>query len=121
MTRRHFLEDVQQFEKAILGRSSRGRSEATAKVAEDDSEEDKGSDSEDKDEDEGEAPKKRPVSPIMSSFVVSRPLWFTKHVQTNARKSIMAFLQDQSDEEWIKLYFVIHSLMNGLVPIIYLP
>ena len=62
---------MQEFEKAVLGRSSRSRSQNTAKVAEDDSENDKGTDSEE-DEDENEAPKKRPVSPIMSSFVVSR-------------------------------------------------
>ena len=63
----HFPEDVQHFEKAVLGRSSRSRSENTAKVAEDDSwntEKDKGTNSdEDKDdEDEDEAPKKRAVS-----------------------------------------------------------
>ena len=65
---------MQQFEKAVLGRSSRSRSEVTTKVAEDDFEKDKGTDSEEDkdDQDEGEAPKKRPVSPIMSSFVVSR-------------------------------------------------
>ena len=57
-----FPEDVQQFEKAVLDRSSRSRSQNTAKLAaEDDSEKDKGSDSEDEDEDE--PPKKRPVSP----------------------------------------------------------
>ena len=63
----HFSEDVQQFEKSVLGRSSRGRSEKTTKVAEDDSENDKGTDSEgDKDdEDDNEAPKKRPVSPYV--------------------------------------------------------
>ena len=61
------LEDVQEFEKSVLGRSSRSRS---AKVADDDSEKDKGTDSEeDKDEDEDEAPRKRPVSPTMSSIV----------------------------------------------------
>ena len=89
---------MQQFEKAVLGRSSRSRSQTTPKVGvvEDDSEEDKGTGSEDEDGDR--APKRRPVSP-RSSFVVSRPLRFTKHVQTTARKSIMAFLQDQSDEE----------------------
>lgn len=66
-----FLEDVQQFEKAVLDRSSRSRSQTTAKVAavkDDDSEKDEGTDSE-----EDEAPKKRPVS-LMSSFVMSRPL-----------------------------------------------
>ena len=49
-----------------MGRSSRSRSENTAKVAGEDSEKDKGSDSEedkdDEDEDEDEVPKKRPVS-----------------------------------------------------------
>ena len=56
---------MQQFEKAVLGRSSRSRSEVTTKVAEDDSEKDEGTDSEEDndDQDEGEAPKKRPVSP----------------------------------------------------------
>jgi len=74
------LEDVQQFEKAVLDRSSRSRSQTTAKMAaEDGSEKDKGTDSEE-DEDENYAPKKQP---------------------TNARKSIMAFLQDQSDEDII--------------------
>jgi len=72
------LEDVQQFEKAVLDRSSRSRSQTTAKMAvEDGSEKDKGTDSEE-DEDENYTPKKQP---------------------TNARKSIMVFLQDQSDEE----------------------
>ena len=62
------LEDVQEFEKSVLGRSSRSRS--AKEVADDDSEKDKGTDSEeDKDEDEDEAPRKRPVSPTMSSFV----------------------------------------------------
>jgi hypothetical protein len=68
-----FPEDVQQFEKAVLGRSSRRRSDTTAELPEDDSEMEKGTDSEkgkDEDEDEEEAPKKRPVSTAMSSFVV---------------------------------------------------
>ena len=59
---------MQQFEKSVLSKSSRSRSETTAKVAEeDDSEKDKGTDSS-----EDEAPKKRPVSPV--SAFVSRPL-----------------------------------------------
>ena len=60
-----FSEDVQQFEKAVLGRSSsRSRSQTSAKVAaieEDDSEKEKGSGSEDEDEEEV-VPKRRPVS-----------------------------------------------------------
>ena len=59
---------MQQFEKAILERSSRSRSQITAKMAavEDDSEKDKGTDSEElEDEDENYAPKKRPVSPYV--------------------------------------------------------
>jgi hypothetical protein len=56
------IEDVQQFEKAVLDRSSRSRSQTTAKMAvEDGSEKDKGTDSEE-DEDESYAPKKQPVS-----------------------------------------------------------
>ena len=57
---------MQQFEKAILERSSRSRSQITAKMAavEDDSEKDKGTDSEEL-EDENYAPKKRPVSPYV--------------------------------------------------------
>ena len=43
--------NVQQFEKAVLVRSSRSRSEPNAKVAEENSEKDRGTDSEeDKDE-----------------------------------------------------------------------
>ena len=53
---------MQQLEKAVLGRSSRSRSEPNAKVAEENSEKDRGTDSE---EDEDEAPKKRPVSPYV--------------------------------------------------------
>lgn len=66
MTQRlHFPEDVQQFEKAVLGRSSRSRTTAAkAGATEDDSENDKGTGSEDEND---EAPKRRPVSP-MSSF-----------------------------------------------------
>ncbi|KAF8159358.1 hypothetical protein B0H34DRAFT_400510 [Crassisporium funariophilum] len=70
------LADVQQFEQTVLGRSSRSRTEATAKqtpVESNASDEDKGSDS-----DEVSAPRKR---------------------STTARKSIMAFLEDQSDED----------------------
>ena len=53
---------MQEFEKAVLGRSSRSRSQTTAKLAaEDDSEKDKGTDSEDEDGDEPQ--KRRPVSP----------------------------------------------------------
>ena len=60
-----FPEDVQQFEKAVLDRSSRSRSQTNVKAAvnEDDSEKDKGTDSEE-DEDEDSAPKRRPVSPL---------------------------------------------------------
>ncbi|KAF8806901.1 hypothetical protein BYT27DRAFT_7338877 [Phlegmacium glaucopus] len=58
------LEDVQQFEKTVLGRSSRSRSQTTAKgagVEEDDSEVE-GSDSEDEGEGEaGPVPKRRPI------------------------------------------------------------
>lgn len=65
-----FSEDVQQFEKAVLGRSSRSRSQITAKgaaVEEDDSDKDKGSDSEDEDEEEADpAPRRRPVSLMCS-------------------------------------------------------
>ena len=58
---------MQQFEKAVLGRSSRSRSEPNTKVAEENSEKDRGTDSEEDkdDEGEGEAPKKRPVSPYV--------------------------------------------------------
>ena len=69
---------MQQFEKAVLGRSSRNRSETNAKAAEDDSEKDKGTDSEkDEDEDEDEAPKKRPVSSAMSLCVTSIMIYET--------------------------------------------
>ena len=44
-------------------------------------------------------------------------LWFTKPIQTNARKSIMAFLQDQSDEEWRYLLIDRINKKNVLVPI----
>lgn len=81
---------MQEFEKAVLARSR------SAKVAED-SEKDKGTDSEeDKDEDEDEAPRKRPVSPTISSH---HHYDLQNTFQNNARKSITAFLQDQSDEE----------------------
>jgi len=71
------LEDVQKFEKTVLGRSSQSRSQTIAEVVaveEDDSEKDKGTG----DEEEDEAPKRRP---------------------NNARKSIASFLASQSDEE----------------------
>ena len=53
--------------KTVLGRSSRSRSETTAKVVGEDSEKDKGTDSEEDkyDEDENEVPKKQPVSPSL--------------------------------------------------------
>ncbi|CAA7265163.1 unnamed protein product [Cyclocybe aegerita] len=70
------LQDVQQFAEAVAGRSS--RSKAT-KVDESKSEEEDAKMSEDEDDDEEvAAPKRRPM---------------------NARKSIMAFLQDQSSDE----------------------
>lgn len=71
-----FSEDVQQFEKNVLGRSSRSRSQTTkvTAVEEDDSEKDEGPDSGDEENDE--APKRRPVSP-MSSFVASVAIYET--------------------------------------------
>ena len=61
---------MQQFEKAVLGRSSRSRSKTTAKAGavEDESENDKGTGSEDEND---EAPKRRPVSPMSSFDVVA--------------------------------------------------
>lgn len=59
-----FSEDVREFEKTVLGRSSRGQSKTTAKVAadeEDDTEKDKGTG----DEEEDETPKRRPVSHVL--------------------------------------------------------
>ena len=55
---------MQQFEKPFLGRSSRSRSETTAKMAGD---KDEGNDLEENedDEDEDDAPKKRPASPYV--------------------------------------------------------
>lgn len=61
-----FPEDVQQFEKAVLGRSSRSQGQSTAKgaaVEEDDFEKDKETTSEDEDE-AGSVPRRRPVSAI---------------------------------------------------------
>jgi len=75
------LADVQQFEKTFLSKSSRTRSQGSGKAAvvEEDDDKQTGSDDADEDEDEaGPAPKRRP---------------------SDARKSINAFLQDQSDEE----------------------
>ena len=91
---------MQHFEKAVLGRSSRSRSENTAKVAGDDSEnteKDKGTDSEEvKDQDEDEAPKKRPVSPyVVFHRVASIMIYETRSDQRKEKY----FLQDQSDEE----------------------
>ncbi|KAL0562756.1 hypothetical protein V5O48_019323 [Marasmius crinis-equi] len=66
------LEDVQNFEKAMLGQGSRRSRQATKEKKSE--EEDKQSESEEEDE----RPAKR---------------------KSNARQSIMAFLQDQSDSD----------------------
>ena len=87
-----FLEDVQLFEKAVLCRSSRSRSELTAKAAEDDTEQYKGTYSEDKDEDdedEDEAPTKRPVSP----YVLIHHVTSIRIYETPSWSSILALLQ----------------------------
>ena len=63
---------MQQFEKSVLGRSSRSRTKTTAAVREDDSEKDKGTDSEDEDD----VPRKRPVSPFV--FVASNLIYETR-------------------------------------------
>ena len=62
---------MQQFEKTVLGRSSRSQSAkgAMVPVEEDEGEEDKGSGSEDEDE-AGAVPRRRPVG-LMPSFVAS--------------------------------------------------
>ncbi|KAJ3511124.1 hypothetical protein NLJ89_g4279 [Agrocybe chaxingu] len=71
------LQDVQQFAEAVAGRSSRSKA---AKVDEPMSEEEDAKKSgDDEDDEEVAAPKRRPV-------------------RMNARKSIMAFLQDQSSD-----------------------
>jgi hypothetical protein len=72
-----FPEDVQQFEKAVLDRSSRSRSTAKVAAVEDDSEKDKGSDSEDEDE----APKRRPVSAKPLCRVASIMIYETRSDQ----------------------------------------
>ena len=76
--------NVQQFEKAVLVRSFRSRSESNAKVAEKNSEKDKGTDSEeDKDgDDEDETPKKRPVRPhVLIHRVASIMMYETRSDQ----------------------------------------
>ncbi|TFK39705.1 hypothetical protein BDQ12DRAFT_681065 [Crucibulum laeve] len=77
------LEDVKQFEQAVVGRSSRGRNAVKQASMEEESssEKDGRASEEDKDEDEDEE-----VGPRRK-----RP--------SNAARSIMAFLEDQSDSD----------------------
>jgi hypothetical protein len=118
---------VQQFEKAVLNKSSRSRSQTTAKMAaEDDSEKDKGTDSEE-DEEENHAPKKRPVSPYV---LIRRDASIM-----NLRRNTFRPLAMQGKVLWLfckinlmkndashlvqSLYY--DNPLSGLVPIIYLP
>ncbi|PPQ69591.1 hypothetical protein CVT25_000965 [Psilocybe cyanescens] len=79
------LEDVQEFEQKILGRTSRSRSGAATKGAssKSDDEDEESAKEKDKDEDDDEDDDEEAAPPR----------------RKNARASIMAFLQDQSDEE----------------------
>jgi hypothetical protein len=94
------LEDVQSFAKSIEANPSRSRKATKATESsgpEDEDGKDKPNDGSDGEESD-EAPKRRSVS--LSLFLLFILVFeMLTALQTNARRSIMAFLQDQSSDD----------------------